>query len=164
MVNVKSYQHEDWPIVERIYAEGIATGNATFETEPKSESQWLVSSLPDSRLVAWDWDNTVSGWAVMWAVSDRHSYAGVGEVSVYVGEHARGQGIGKVLLNALIEKSEAMGYWTLQASIMKENKGSIGLHKSCGFKVVGTREKIGELRGKWRDVVLMERRSKTVGR
>ncbi|UTW54931.1 GNAT family N-acetyltransferase [Kordiimonas sp. SCSIO 12610] len=164
MVNIKPYVHEDWPVVEQIYKEGIETGNATFETEPKSESQWLVSSMPDSRLVAWDWDNTIAGWAVMWPVSDRCCYAGVAEVSIYVGAHARGQGVGKVLLNALVETSERMGYWTLQASILKENKGSIGLHKSCGFRQIGIREKLGELNGVWRDVVLMERRSKNIGR
>lgn len=164
MVNIKPYAHDDWPAVERIYAEGIATGNATFETEPKSEFQWLVSSMPNSRLVAWDWDNTVAGWAVMWPVSDRCCYAGVAEVSIYVGEHARGQGVGKVLLNALVETSERMGYWTLQASILKENKSSIGLHKSCGFRQIGVRERLGESNGVWRDVVLMERRSKKIGR
>ena len=153
---------EDWPAVRAIYKEGITTGNATFETQVPAWEDWDASHLEDCRLVARRGGHIV-GWGALSPVSGRCVYAGVAEVSVYVAAAARGQGIGKRLLRALIEVSERQGIWTLQAGVFPENEASIALHKSCGFREVGTRARIGQLRGVWRDVVLLERRSDTVG-
>ncbi len=152
----------DWKEVLRIYLEGIATGEATFETEAPSWEQWDANHLPFARLVSVA-DSEVSGWAALSPVSRRVVYQGVAEVSVYVGEKWRGQDVGRRLLEKLIEASEAHGIWTLQAGIFPENEASIALHKRCGFRTVGVRERIGALEGVWRDTVLLERRSKTVG-
>jgi len=151
---------EDWPVVEAIYLQGIATGNATFETKSLGWENWNAKHHAHSRLVARGGE-TVLGWAALSPVSTRRVYAGVAEVSIYIADEARGKGVGRVLLKALIEHSEQNGIWTLQAGIFPENTGSITLHKSCGFREVGRREKIGQLKGVWRDVVLLERRSKT---
>ena len=151
---------EDWPVVEAIYLQGIATGNATFETKSLGWENWNAKHHAHSRLVARAGE-TVLGWAALSPVSTRRVYAGVAEVSIYIADEARGKGVGRVLLKALIEHSEQNGIWTLQAGIFPENTGSITLHKSCGFCEVGRREKIGQLKGVWRDVVLLERRSKT---
>jgi len=153
----------DWPAVERIYLEGIATGNATFETESPGWEKWNSAHLPHSRLIANDGDSVV-GWAALSSVSARRVYAGVAEVSVYVATSAQGKGIGKLLLTELIRQSEQNGIWTLQAGIFPENASSLALHKSRGFREVGRREKVGQLSGKWRDTVLLERRSAIVGR
>ena len=153
---------QDWPAVRAIYQEGIVTGNATFETQAPAWEDWDASHLEDCRLVARRGGHIV-GWGALSPVSGRCVYAGVAEVSVYVAAAARGQGIGKRLLRALIEVSERQGIWTLQAGVFPENEASIALHKSCGFREVGTRARIGQLRGVWRDVVLLERRSDTVG-
>jgi len=153
---------EDWQAVRAIYEEGIATGNATFETQAPDWEDWDAGHLQDCRLVARQGGHIV-GWAALSPVSGRCVYAGVAEVSVYVAAAARGQGIGKGLLQALIEVSERQGIWTLQAGIFPENEASIALHESCGFREVGARARIGQLRGVWRDVVLMERRSEVVG-
>jgi L-amino acid N-acyltransferase YncA len=152
----------DWPEVRRIYLEGISTGNATFEVEAPSWDRWDAVHLRDCRLVACD-GAAVLGWAVLSRVSARRVYAGVMEVSVYVSESARGNGVGKALMTALIEASERAGIWTLQAGIFPENVASIKLHKSCGFREIGRRERVGKMGDRWRDVVLMERRSKDVG-
>jgi phosphinothricin acetyltransferase len=165
-----------WPAVREIYGEGIATGNATFETELPDWEKWDSSHRKDSRLVALEpiqkdagdflmsLDKVnVLGWAALSQVSGRHVYAGVAEVSVYVAASAWGRGVGKALLQALVEESEINGIWTLQAGIFPENAASIALHKSCGFRSVGTRKRIAKLRNTWRDVVLLERRSLTVG-
>ena len=149
----------DWEAVRAIYLEGIATRHATFETVAPEWNQWDAGHLPHSRLVA-RLDGAVAGWAALSAVSARKVYAGVAEVSVYVGAPARRKGIGRSLLRALIEESERRGIWTLQAGIFPENSASIRLHTNLGFRVVGTRERIACLDGRWRDVTLMERRSK----
>lgn len=152
----------DWETVRRIYQEGIATGHATFETEVPGWQAWNSSHRSDCRLVA-RIGEAVVGWAALTPVSGRCVYEGVAEVSVYVTAAARGRGVGKALLQALVEVSEEAGIWTLQAGIFPENTASIALHKSCGFRQVGTRERLGQMHGTWRDVVLMERRSRVVG-
>ena len=152
----------DWPIVREIYLEGIATGNATFETQAPEWERWDAAHLAVCRLVAEDSD-AVRGFAALSPVSARKVYAGVAEVSVYVAECARAAGAGGALLRELVRLSEAAGIWTLQAGIFPENDSSLRLHGRCGFRVVGVRERIGCLDGQWRDVVLMERRSPTVG-
>ena len=151
----------DWGAVRAIYVEGIATGNATFETAPPEWDRWDAAHLAACRLVA-KVEGEILGWAALSPVSSRKVYAGVAEVSVYVGEKARGQGVGRALLQSLIEHSECNGIWTLQAGIFPENTASIALHQKAGFRVVGRRERIGCLNGQWRDVLLLERRSKTV--
>src|SRR5690606_12606162 len=150
-------QPEDWPAVRAIYLEGIATKNATFETDAPEWEKWDSSHLKVCRLVA-RLDGQVVGWAALSPVSSRRVYAGLAEESIYISEVARGQGVGKKLLNALIEASEQAGIWTLQTGIFPENEISIRLHERCGFRVLGVREKIGQMDGVWRDVVLMERR------
>jgi L-amino acid N-acyltransferase YncA len=149
---------DDWPAVSAIFAEGIATGQATFETRVPSWEEWDAAHVADLRLVA-ESDGEVVGWAALSAVSRRPCYAGVVDESVYVAEHARGQGVGTSLLRALIEDGEKAGFWTIQTSIFPENVASIALHRRCGFRVVGTRERIARLDGAWRDTVLLERRS-----
>ena len=161
-IEIQGLRETDWPDVYRIYQAGIATGNATFETEAPNWERWDRGHLPAPRLVAVA-NEIVVGWAALSAVSARQVYAGVTEVSVYVDDRARGQGVGKLLLETLIKESEAHGIWTLQASIFPENVASISLHRACGFREVGTRERIGKLKGIWRNTVLLERRSKVVG-
>ena len=156
-------QAADWTAVAQIYAEGIATGKATFETAVPSWEVWDQNHLPSCRLVARNQKREVVGWAALTAVSGRCVYAGVAEVSVYVAAAAQGQGVGKQLLQALVTASEAANIWTLQAGIFAENEASVRLHERCGFRVVGHREKLGQLNGRWRDVLLLERRSQTVG-
>jgi L-amino acid N-acyltransferase YncA len=155
-------QPEDWPAVRTIYGEGIATGNATFETELPGWQKWDGNHRQDCRLVARNAEQ-VLGWAALSPVSGRVVYSGVAEVSVYVATAARGSGVGKALLKALIEESERHGVWTLQAGIFAENAASIAIHKSCGFREVGIRQRVGKLGEIWRDVVLLERRSSRVG-
>lgn len=153
---------DDWNAVRAIYLEGIATGNATFEKSAPDWEKWDGEHLRACRLVARS-EREVIGWAALSPVSGRCIYAGVAEVSVYVAERVRGGGIGLALLSALVLASEQEGIWTLQAGIFPENTASIELHKRAGFRVVGTRERLGRMDGRWRDVVLMERRSATVG-
>ena len=155
-------QASDWAVIREIYSQGIATGHATFETEVPSWEKWNSSHHSHSRLIARD-NQRVLGWAALSPVSGRGVYAGVAEVSIYIGDRARGKGIGKSLLNSLIEASELSGVWTLQAGIFPENTASIALHKSCGFREVGIRTRIGQLKGRWRDVLLLERRSLFIG-
>ena len=152
----------DWESVRTIYEEGIATGNATFETRVPGWDEWDSRHLRTCRLVARR-EGEVIAWAALSSVSDRCVYAGVAEVSVYVAASARGRGVGKALLRALVEASEDEGIWTLQAGIFPENEASINLHKVSGFREVGCRERLGQVNGVWRDVVLMERRSEVVG-
>lgn len=151
----------DWPAVREIYRQGIASRNATFETEIPPWEQWDARHRKDCRLVARG--SEVLGWAALSPVSGRAVYAGVAEVSIYVAESVRGGGVGKALLQALIDESERHGIWTLQAGIFPENRASIALHKKCGFREVGVRHRPGKLHEIWRDVVLLERRSSKVG-
>jgi L-amino acid N-acyltransferase YncA len=159
---IDSMQPEDWSSVCLIYEEGIATRNATFETHAPDWYTWDKSHVEDCRLVA-RMDGDIVGWAALSKVSGRCVYAGVAEVSVYIAVVARSKGVGKALLGELVRQSEQSGFWTLQAGILRENTASISLHKACGFREVGYRERLGELDGVWRDVVLMERRSTIVG-
>ena len=152
----------DWPFVLEIYVEGLATGQATFETSPPSWEDWDAGHLKSCRLVA-KIGGRVSAWAALSPVSRRPAYSGVTEVSIYVAESSRGAGVGKGLLAALAAESESAGIWTLQASIFPENPSSIAIHEACGFRMLGQRERISRLNGVWRDTVIMERRSRVVG-
>jgi L-amino acid N-acyltransferase YncA len=156
-LQVRSFRDDDWPAVHAIYAEGIATGNATFETEVPALERWLEAHPPAYRFVATR-AGDVAGWVAASPVSDRCAYAGVIEHSVYVDARMRGQGVGRRLLKALIERADGSGIWTIQSGIFPENVASVELHQRCGFRVVGTRERLGQLHGVWRDVLLMERR------
>jgi L-amino acid N-acyltransferase YncA len=160
--SIEEMRAQDWPEVHAIYLEGIATGNATFEASALPWEDWDANHLSSCRLIVRR-DSSIVGWAALSAISRRQVYSGVAEVSVYVAKDARGRGLGRALLEALISCSERHGIWTLQAGILVENEASIELHSRCGFHVVGRRERIGKLADKWRDVVLMERRSPLVG-
>jgi L-amino acid N-acyltransferase YncA len=158
-VSVRPLVPEDWPAVRSIYEQGIATGDATFETEAPAWAAW--DSAHTLRLVA-EQDGEVLGWAALSPVSERCVYDGVAEDSVYVADSAKGRGVGRLLLDELVRQAESDGIWTIQAGIFPENWASIALHERCGFRVVGTRQRIGKHHGVWRDVVLMERRSEEV--
>jgi phosphinothricin acetyltransferase len=160
--NVEAMRDSDWQAVREIYREGIETGDATFQTAAPEWAEWDAVHLRHSRLVARH-EGSIGGWAALSAVSRRACYSGVAEVSIYVAEAHRGQGLGRRLLAALIGESEAHGIWTLQAGIFPENRASIALHKRLGFREVGVRERIGQREGRWRDTVLLERRSLVVG-
>jgi L-amino acid N-acyltransferase YncA len=152
----------DWERVRAIYLEGVATGHATFETAAPTWEGWDAGHLRRPRLAARG-AGEMLGWAALSRVSNRRAYAGVAEVSVYVGGGARGRGVGRALLEALIGESEMSGIWTLQAGVFPENAASVKLHLRCGFRAVGRRERIGRLNGVWRDTLLFERRSKVIG-
>lgn len=160
---------EHWNAVKEIYEDGIATGNATFETSAPTWEKWDESHLSFARIIAGDENShttqvpEILGWAALSKVSDRCVYAGVAEVSVYVKSSARGKGIGSALLDSLIKESEANGIWTLTAGIFPENVSSIRLHEKAGFRIIGKRERIGKMNGKWRDTFQFERRSRIVG-
>jgi L-amino acid N-acyltransferase YncA len=153
----------DWAAVAAIYAEGIATGQATFETDVPTWPNWDASHLADHRLVAAEPAGPILGWAALAPVSSRCVYAGVTENSVYVGAAARGRGVGRALLLRLIESAEQAGIWTIQTGIFPENEASLALHASVGFRIVGRRERLGQHHGRWRDVLFLERRSRRVG-
>ena len=153
---------EGWEDVRAIYLEGIATKNATFEQSAPDWEDWNRNHLNVCRFVVRE-NNQIIGWAALNPVSRRSVYSGVVEVSIYISDHAKGRGVGKTLLNRLVEASEKAGIWTLQGGIFPENEASIAIHKACGFRIVGVRERVGRMDGVWRDVILMERRSKTVG-
>jgi L-amino acid N-acyltransferase YncA len=157
-VEVRPFRDDDWPAVHAIYAEGIATGNATFEAEVPAFERWAITHPSEHRFVAVR-DGVVVGWVAATPVSDRCVYAGVLEHSVYVDARVRGEGVGRRLLETLIADADAAGIWTIQSGIFPENVASVELHKRCGFRVVGTRERLGQLDGVWRDVLLMERRT-----
>lgn len=160
---INAMQPADWPQVRAIYEEGIRTGNATFEKAAPAWDAWDAQHLAHCRLVARA-GNDVIGWAALAPVSETCAYAGVAEASLYVAERARGRGVGARLLGALIIDSEREDIWTLQAGIFPENHASLALFQRKGFRVVGTRERLGELDGVWRDVLLLERRSRVAGR
>jgi phosphinothricin acetyltransferase len=142
-----------------IYRHGIATGHATFETEPPAWDTFTATRLPEHRFVAVDDQGEVLGWIACSPVSDRCVYAGVVEHSVYVHPNTHGRGIGRDLLQALIDSTERAGIWTIQSGVFPENTASLALHAACGFRVVGTRQRVGRHHGRWRDVVAIERRS-----
>jgi L-amino acid N-acyltransferase YncA len=152
----------DWSQVRAIYLEGLATGNATFQTEAPSWEAWDAGHLPNCRLVVRRGEDVI-GWAALSLGSARPCYAGVAEVSVYVAASARGQAVGDALMRTLVETSEAHGIWTLWSSIFPENVASIRLHLRHGFREVGRRERIAQLQSVWRDTVVLERRSVVVG-
>ena len=156
---------EHWLAVRDIYAAGVATGHATFESELPTWEQFDSVRLTAHRVVALDPDSTVLGWVAVTGVSDRCVYAGVVEHSIYVRADARGRGVGRTLLAALIGSTEAGGIWTIQSGVFPENTASLALHRAAGFRVIGIRERLGRmshgpLAGQWRDVVLLERRSR----
>lgn len=153
----------DWASVARIYEEGIRTGQATFEKEVPTWDIWDSTHDRRCRLVAAA-DESMLAWAALSPVSARFVYRGVGEVSIYVGQSSRGLGVGSELLAVLVEKSESAGFWTLQAGVFPENEASIRLHEQNGFRRLGVRERVGQMDGRWRDVLVLERRSQSVGR
>jgi len=161
-VSIEAMTPQDWRAIRAIYLEGIATGNATFETSAPEWEKWDAGHIQTGRLVA-RLNGEVLAWAALSAASSRCVYAGVAEISVYVASAARGRGIGLQLLSRLVAESEEAGIWTLQAGVFPENEASIRLHERCGFRIVGRRERLGQLEGIWRDVLLMERRSHVVG-
>jgi phosphinothricin acetyltransferase len=160
-ISIRAYQPGDWKHVSEIYVQGINTKNATFDTKPFERADWEAKQFAGCSLIA-VCGVEIAGWASIGITSAREAYKGVGEVSIYVSNAYKGKGIGKKLLNALIETSEQNGVWTIQASIFPENEASINLHKKCGFREVGIREKIGKMDGVWRDTVLLEKRSKNI--
>lgn len=159
---ITALTEQHYPAVKKIYEQGLATGNSTFQTSAPDWKEWDVSHISNCRIVGIENDQVV-GWAALTPVSGRCVYAGVAEVSVYVDERFRGRGYGKALLDALIQTSEKSNLWTLQAGIFPENVSSIRIHEALGFRNVGFREKIGKLNGVWRNTVLLERRSDKVG-
>ena len=162
-VSIETLTRSDWDVVRSIYLQGIATGEATFEMDVPTFDEWDSSHLPGCRLVARQ-EEEIVGWAALSPVSRRCVYRGVAEVSIYIAASHRGEGVGKALMDALIMLSEGEMIWTLESSMFPENEASIRLHKACGFREFGFREKIAELDGKWRNTILMERRSKVIGR
>jgi L-amino acid N-acyltransferase YncA len=157
VVEIRAMARDDWSAVEAIYAEGIATRQATFETSTPTWDEFDRGRLRDHRFVAVDGER-VLGWAALSPTSSRACYAGVVEHSVYVSERARGKGVGKALMAALLASADAGGIWTIQTSVFPENAASVALHEGLGFRVVGRRERIAQLDGAWRDTLLLERR------
>jgi phosphinothricin acetyltransferase len=161
-VIIQKMMTADWPEVVSIYKQGMATGLGTFETTAPSWEEWNAARAPHSRLVARE-GGAVIGWAALSPVSKRACYSGVAEVGIYVADTARGRGVGRALLEALIASSEAHGIWTLQGVTFAANAASIAVQERCGFRIVGRRERIGKRDGMWHDTVILERRSTTVG-
>nr|WP_255307399.1 GNAT family N-acetyltransferase [Muricauda sp. CP2A] len=155
-------QASDWQHVHQIYTEGIATGIATFETNAPNYESWDKAHVSSCRLVAEE-DGNILGWAALSPVSSRCVYGGVGEVSVYISAKSRGKGVGKLLMEQLIEESENAGFWTIQSGVFPENKASIKLHEKVGFRYIGRRERVGKIHGVWKDNLLFEKRSHKVG-
>jgi phosphinothricin acetyltransferase len=163
-MDLRTMTPADWPAVRAIYEAGIATGNATLETEAPAWEAWDGAHRMDCRIVATDPDDVVIGWVALSPASGRCVYEGVAEVSIYVAPEAQGRGVGRALLRELITDSERHGIWTLQAGIQVENAASLALHERCGFRRIGVRERLGrDATGRWRDVAILERRSPTVG-
>jgi L-amino acid N-acyltransferase YncA len=160
-MELRALQPEDWPAVRAIYQAGIDGGDATFETAVPEWAAWDAAHLAEHRLVA-RLDGRVVGWTALAPVSDRCAYAGVAEDSIYVAPEAQGRGVGRALLAAVVASAERGGIWTVQTGIFPENQPSVRLHQACGFRVVGVRERLGRLHGRWRDVLLLERRSPVI--
>jgi len=160
---IETMKPAHWPAVREIYREGIETGQATFETAVPNWEVWNNGHRPDCRLIALI-NKQIMGWAALSPISKRQVYNGVAEVSIYIAASARGQGIGKTLMQALITVSEEVGIWTLQSSVFPENAASVALHEAFGFRIVGRRERIAQMHGSWRDTVLLERRSEITGK
>jgi L-amino acid N-acyltransferase YncA len=160
-MDLRAMRPRDWPVVSAIYEEGIRTGQATFETRAPGWAEWNAAHLDGHRLVATS-GNDIVGWAALAPVSGRCVYAGVAEDSVYVSEVARGTGVGRALLDELMRGADEAGIWTVQAGVFPENRASLRLHHAFGFRTVGLRERIGKLDGEWRDVLLLERRSRVI--
>ncbi|MFS0562732.1 N-acetyltransferase family protein [Terribacillus sp. 179-K 1B1 HS] len=154
---IRILEQRDWPAVKQIYQDGMDGGNATFETKAPGWEEWNKSKLPFGRLVA-DQDGIVTGWVALTPYSSREVYRGVADISIYIHPAYQGRGVGRKLMKKLLEICDQQGIWTVQASIFPENAASLALHKSCGFREVGIRERIGKLCGRWRDVMLLERR------
>jgi len=163
VIKIRTLTSEDYLMISKIYELGIQSGNATFETKAPAWAEWDQSHLATCRFIAIDEMGNGLGWAALTPVSGRCVYSGVAEVSVYVHPDSQGRGIGKMLLNELIEASEKQNIWTLQAGIFPENTASLKIHEQCGFRQIGYHEKIGKMKNVWRDTVLLERRSKVVG-
>ncbi|NDV17202.1 GNAT family N-acetyltransferase [Muricauda sp. TY007] len=159
---IRTMKASDWEDVSRIYSEGISTGLATFETTAPSYEQWDKAHTKECRLIA-EKDGEIMGWAALSPVSSRCVYGGVGEVSVYIADKSRGMGVGRLLMQHLIEESEKAGFWTIQSGVFPENIGSIKLHKKVGFRYIGKRERVGKIHGVWKDNLLFEKRSNKVG-
>jgi L-amino acid N-acyltransferase YncA len=159
---IDSMQDGDWERVRAIYLEGLASGQASFETEAPNWEHWDEAHLRHSRLVARDGERVVA-WAALTPISRRRCYAGVAEVSFYVSAAHRGRGLGKRLLRELVAASERLGIWTLYGSTFPENEASLQVQSACGFRVMGRRERIAQHHGVWRDTVITERRSRVVG-
>ena len=157
MIEIRAFTAEDWPAIEAIYADGIAARQATFETATPTWAEFDAGKLTSHRVVATDGER-VLGWAALSSTSERTCYSGVVENSVYVAEAARGSGVGRALKDALIAGARAAGFWTIEKGIFPENEASVALHESLGFRVVGRRERIAELDGRWRDTLLLELR------
>jgi phosphinothricin acetyltransferase len=161
-MTIRTMKPSDWEAVARIYSEGIATGFATFETQTPSYDHWDKAHTNECRLVA-EKNDVIAGWAALSPVSSRCVYGGVAEVSVYISAQSRGQGVGRLLMQHLIMESEKAGFWTIQSGIFPENTASIRLHEAVGFRYIGKRERVGKILGVWKDNLLFERRSSTVG-
>ena len=161
---IRNMNEEDYESVKNIYREGIATKKATFQTEVPDYEVWSNGHLKECRFVATDEEDQILGFVTLSPTSSRYVYRGVNEVSIYISQRAKGQHVGTALMNKVIEESEKLGIWTLQSGIFEINEASIALHKKCGFRIIGTRENIAQdVDGIWRNTVLMERRSKSVG-
>ncbi len=163
MLTIRAFETDDYPTLKAIFQQGIDYGDATFQAHAPEWEEWNRSKLDDCRLVATD-EKTVVGWAALTGSAGHTFFHGLAEISIYVANEAQGKGIGQALMQALIECSEKHGYWTLTAGIFPENSASLKLHQKNGFRIVGTRERPAQMPdGRWRDVVLLERRSKVVG-
>jgi L-amino acid N-acyltransferase YncA len=160
-MELQALRPQDWPAVRAIYQAGIDGGDATFETAAPDWPAWDAAHLAEHRLVARH-DGRVLGWVALAPVSDRCAYAGVAEDSIYVAPEAQGRGVGRALLTAVVASAERGGIWTVQTGIFPENQASVRLHQACGFRLVGVRERLGRLHGRWRDVLLLERRSPVI--